>query len=143
MYDTILVPVDGSDLSQRALEHAYGLASAVDATVHVLTVVEPPANRLAFDVDEVADVNQAIAELADTIGASGRDADVPIRTDVRRGRPVYETITAFADEIDADLIVLGRRGTSTLSDRLLGSTADRVVRVADVPVMLVPHAPPA
>ncbi|MFC6987758.1 universal stress protein [Haloplanus sp. GCM10025708] len=48
MYGTILVPVDGSDPSRTALDHAVGLADEVNATVHVFTVVEPSRSSLTF-----------------------------------------------------------------------------------------------
>ncbi|MFC6987757.1 universal stress protein [Haloplanus sp. GCM10025708] len=66
--------------------------------------------------------------------------DVSIQSDVRRGQPAYEVILDYANEIDADLIVLSRRGASLLPDVVFGSTADRVTRFTDIPVTLVPDS---
>lgn len=137
MYRTILVPVDGSEASRVALRHAVAIANGVGSTVHVLTVVEPSGSPLAFGVDEIEAIDEAVADLVDAIVASDGSAGATIRSDVRRGRPAYELILEYADEIDADLIVLGRRGTSTLPKSVFGTTADRVARLADVPVTLV------
>ncbi len=140
MYGTILVPVDGSDPSRTALAHAVRLADEVNATVHVFTVVEPSRSSLTFAIDEVEDINRAITDLVDTIVDSNSWTDVSIQSDVRRGQPAYEVILDYANEIDADLIVLSRRGASSLPDVVFGSTADRVTRFTDIPVTLVPDS---
>lgn len=138
MYGTILVPVDGSEPSRRALGHALELADAVGATLHVLAVVEPSRGSLLFGVDEVEEINVALVDLVDAIGAESGRGDVEIRCDVRRGEPAYDVILGYAREADADLLVLSRRGGSTLPVGLFGSTTDRLARVAEVPVTLVP-----
>lgn len=138
MYRTILIPVDGSETSRVALEHAIALATGLDATVRVLAVVEPGGSPLAFGVDEVEAVNRAIDDLVDTIVAADGRTEVSIRSDVRRGQPVHEVILEYAEESGADLVVLGRQGMSTLPRTILGSTVDRVARRAEVPVTLVP-----
>jgi len=140
MYGTILVPLDGSDPSRRALAHAVSLADEINATVHVLTVVEPSRSSLTFGIDEVEDINQAITDLVETIVDSNSWTDVSIQSDVRRGHPAYEVILDYSNEIDADLIVLSRRGASSLPDVVFGSTADRVTRFTDIPVTLVPDS---
>lgn len=140
MYQTILAPVDGSESSCAALEHAIAVANELNATVHVLTVVEPSRSLLSFGVDEVEDINQAVVDLVDTIVTSNGWSDIPIRSEVRRGQPIFEVILDYASEIQADLVVLGRRGTSSLPESVFGSKADRVARFADIPVTLVPES---
>ena len=138
MYRTILVPVDGSEVSRRALEHAVGIAEGSGATVHALAVVEPTGSRLGFDADDTEALDRAVGELADAILAANGTTDVELESEVRRGRELHETILDYADEVDADLLVMGRRGTASLPERILGSTADRISRLADIPVVLVP-----
>lgn len=140
MYRTILVPVDGSEASRAALAHAVAVADSVGATVRVLAVVEPSGSPLAFGVDDVAAIEEAVTDLADAVGAADGETDVPLRSDVRRGEPAYEVILEYAEEVDADLVVLGRQGTSSLPAAMFGSTADRVARLAEVPVTLVSAA---
>lgn len=138
MYREILVPVDGSEASRAALRDAVDMAAGAAATVRVLTVVEESGNPLAFGVDEVEEINRAVDDVAEAIATADGAADVTLRTEVRRGDPVYEVILEYAAEVDADCIVLGRHGGSALHEAIFGSTADRVSRLSDVPVVLVP-----
>lgn len=140
MYRTVLVAVDGSEASSEVLAHGLAIASGGDTSVEVLTVVEPSGNPLGFGVDDVAELDAAIAELVDTVIGAGDVGGVPTNVEVRRGRPAYELILEHADEVAADVIVVGRQGTTTLPETVLGSTADRVSRLASVPVVVVPTA---
>lgn len=137
MVETILVPVDGSEVSPAAVETARSIAAGSHATVHLLTIVEPSGSLMGFDADDVGQLNRAVSELAETIRSSDGTPEVSIETEVRRGLPVHEMILEYADEVDADMIVMGRGGAS-LHERIFGSTTDRIARLADVPVVLVP-----
>ena len=139
MYRTILVPTDGSDTSRRALEHAVAIAERFGATVHLLGVVDPSRNPMLFGVDSAEELDDAVRSIVDEIAAVYEEGQIGIRGEVRRGRP-HRAILRYADEEDVDLLVMGRTGEESLADALLGSTADRVVRYATVPVVLVPAA---
>lgn len=138
MYDRILVPIDGSDASTALLRQAVSIATATDATVHILTVVEPQRSPLAFEVEEVDQLSTAIEDIINSVQVGLQSADVPFDIEVRRGQSPHEIILEYGEEIDADLIVIGRRGDSSLPDRIFGSTVDRVARLSPIPVMLVP-----
>lgn len=138
---TILVPTDGSDAAGTALERGLQLAELDDATVHVLSVVDTTTNPMRFGVAEVAELDRATEELVDEIVDAYGDRDVEIRGSIRRGRPA-STILAYAEENTIDLIVVGRTGRDGVADALLGSTADRLVRQASVPVIVVPANEP-
>ncbi|GAB3019594.1 universal stress protein [Natronobiforma cellulositropha] len=139
MYDTILVAIDDSETAAAALAHAIDLARSVEATVSVLSVVDSGANPLRFGVDEVDDLNRTVTEtvagVVDAYDGNGPAFDV----EIRRGRP-DTVILEYAAEIGAETIVLGRHGDQTLPEAILGSTADRVTRLASVPVTVVPPA---
>ena len=137
MYDAILAGTDGSEAATKALEHAIELAAAVDATVHVVTVVETSGSPMTFTTEQVDELNRAASELVDRVVAAHDDQDVDIRGDVRRGRAA-EALLAYADEADVDLIVVGERGADGVAEAILGSTADRLVQQADHPVTIVP-----
>ena len=137
MYDAILAGTDGSEAATKALEHAIELAAAVDATVHVVTVVETTGSPMTFSTEQVDELNRAASELVDEVVAAHEDQDVDIRGDVRRGRPV-EALLTYGDEADVDLIVVGERGADGVAEAILGSTADRLVQQADRPVTIVP-----
>lgn len=133
-YTDILVATDGSEPASAAVDHAVELADGINDTVYVLSVADDTANPMAFGVETVAAIDDAIEETATEM--SEHLGKATVEGTVRRGSPSDE-ILAVADEADADVIVLGR-GTSGLADRLLGSTADRVVERADRPVVIVP-----
>ncbi|MFB6206823.1 MAG: universal stress protein [Haloglomus sp.] len=140
VYDSILVPVDGSDASGQAVEHASQLAQEHDARLHLVTVVEFPEARAVGAADSLSD--QAVETMADqgeTLveqAAAGVPDELSVVTVVEEGTP-SETITEHAASLDADLIVMGSHGRSGLERLALGSTTERVVRRADVPVLTV------
>lgn len=140
MYERILVGTDGSDGASNALSHALDVGAAVDATVYVVTVVESTANSTKFGVSEAEAIDDAANKLIEEVLTAYDDHDVEIHGDVRYGRPP-EALLAFADEIDASLIVVGQRGADGVAGLLLGSTADRLARGSDVPVTVVPADP--
>ena len=137
MDEPILAAVDDSDSASAVLERAVSLATATDSPLHVLTVVEPRGNRLAFGIEEVDDLNTAASALTEHVADANRS--VELQAEVRRGRPDDE-ILAYAAEIDASLLVVGRQGTAGLPRALLGSTADRLARLSPIPVVIVPAA---
>ena len=138
MYQTILVPTDGSDVAAGAAAHAFRLARAFDATVHVLYVVDESAGRLLLDthsVGSVLEVLSAEGEAAtDTLAEQARADGVEVVTDVVRGVHTADAIADYATEHDADLIVMGTRGRHGVK-RLLGSVTERVLTRASVPVL--------
>ncbi len=132
MYDTILIATDGSDSADRAADHALDLASTFDADLHALYVVDTRryGGSMVTDADSVtADLEERGRELLDDIASR---ADVGVTTVLRSGRP-SQLIGEYADEIDADLLVIGNRGLSSGGE--IGSTAERVVRYVDRPVI--------
>ncbi|MFB6281781.1 MAG: universal stress protein [Haloferacaceae archaeon] len=138
-YDRVLVPTDGNDGVERALDHALRLADDHGATVHALSVVDRRLTRAAADArEEVADRlrERSAAAVAD-VAAAVEDAGLTAETEVREGVP-DKAIVEYADEVGIDLIVIGTYGR-TGRDRLanLGSVTERVVENADRPVLVV------
>ncbi|MFD1563363.1 universal stress protein [Haloarchaeobius amylolyticus] len=137
MYDTILVPTDGSDAANRAIEHAVSLARTFDAELYGLYVIdtrrygEQALGTSGGVLEELGERGREV--LADL--EERADADhVPVTTEVIDGRPSSKII-AYADEVDADLIVLGNRGLGGGLEGTIGSNAERVVRYGDRPVI--------
>ena len=134
MYDTILVAIDGSDAANRAAEHATSLASTFDADLHAVYVVDTRrygSSALADSDTVLGDLEERGEELLDDLG---HRADVDVTAEIRSGRP-NEEVEAYADEIDADLIVIGNRGLGGAAGGQIGSVAERVVRYAGRPVI--------
>lgn len=138
MYDTIVVPTDGSAHAVRAAEHALKLAAAFDATVHLIYVVDVQAAAGLFDaggVDEefVGRLEAAGGELlAETEELA--EASESVQTAVVKGRPAEEIID-YADDHGAELLAMGTHGRRGLNRFLAGSVTEKVLRLADVPVM--------
>ena len=143
VYQTILFPTDGSDASLRALDHALELAGTYDATLHVLYVVDTSYPYGDFDgvgVD-LTPVFEALREEGErTIGRieeRAADAGVDVVGATREDSAVHRSLVEYAEEADADLIVMGTHGRRGLNRGLLGSVTERVVRAADAPVLTV------
>ena len=138
--EKILVPLDFSVASMEALSHAVALATHVDAAIHLVHIYPPDeassvpgAGHLLF---ESADTIERLTEELTGIHRKFVPTFRPENCHVRRGRP-HQGIIRVARDIGADLIVLATHGYSGLKHLLLGSTAERVVRNAPCPVLVV------
>ncbi len=138
----ILVPVDFSQCSLRAVDYAVMLADAFEATVILLHVLEPAS----FGLDQLA----IPAELEDQLQyhlRTGRDRLLEINRKRMGHRPRTETLVRIgrawseipdtAKALAIDLIVLGAHGETSLKHPLLGSTAEGVARHANCPVLTI------
>jgi nucleotide-binding universal stress UspA family protein len=136
MFDQILYPTDGSDGAAFAFDHVLDLAIHHDAKIHVLNVVDTTQNRLLqsrADVDTLEQVGDRIVhEAADEAQQRGVD----VTTEVLRGEP-YRAIIDYAERHGFDLIVMPTHGRRGLERFLLGSTSERVVRRAGIPVLTI------
>ena len=162
MYNNILYPTDGSPGADAALAHCRHLAESYGSIVHVLHAVEQLASYgLSSDlqVDQArGTVGDAEGEGAGMVGgrtkreeiqesieahgteivadAASRLSEVDTQTMVKAGNP-YKVILETASECNADLIVMGTHGRTGLDRYLIGSVAEKVVRMSDVPVLTV------
>lgn len=139
MYDDILLPTDGSAGMERVIDHVSSLASAHDARVHALYVINTASlSNLPMETSMEA-VSQGLREEGETaLDAVDRLApeDLAIETASREGSPARE-IVGYATDHNCDLVVMGTHGRSGVDRLLLGSVAERVVRRSPVPVMTV------
>ncbi|SDZ77255.1 Nucleotide-binding universal stress protein, UspA family [Haloplanus vescus] len=139
MYETILVPTDGSEGSVAAAAHAVNLAATHGATVHALYVVDVRMSPVDSDMDHdeaVALVEESDVDPTAAVLDRAERAGVPAVEAVRLGVP-DECIRAYAEEVDADLVVMGTHGRTGVEHAILGSVTERVVRTLDVPVLTV------
>lgn len=137
MIETILVPTDGSESADRAVEHAFELATRTGATVHCFYCVEthrygePALSSAEIVLDDIEDrAGELLGEIADRAG----DRGVECSCTIGHGRP-WEAVSDLSGDLDADLIVVGTRGRSRTRTGRVGSVAERVVRTADRPVL--------
>lgn len=129
-----MVGYDGSEHSRRALDFAVDLAKRYGAVIHVITVVDiasissdPAAVGIVRDA-----ANQISSEASERLSRDNVDHSVYIR----QGDPGDEIIK-LAEEVKADLIIVGSRGLSTLKRIFLGSVSQKVVSRSRVPVLVV------
>lgn len=134
MYDTILVATDGSGGATHAVEHAIDMAGAYGATLHVLCVVDVRHLESAPHRDRMVAAARRILE---TIRERAERERVTVTTAIRSGIP-YEEVLAYVTETGVDLVVVGSHRSGGIGPLLLDSTTDRVLRLADAPVMVVP-----
>lgn len=138
MYENILIPTDGSSDALKGAKQGVALAAALDATVHGLYVVEEGGNP--WESTSMADQeDRAIRhgeELTDEVRDLAEEAGVEFVSAVRFGTKVFEEINDYVEEADIDLIAMGS-GYHGEFGGLLGSTADKVLRTAHVPVLVL------
>lgn len=137
---SILVPIDFSPDSTEALKYAAMLAGQMGAKLILLNVVQPMTGPDFVYFPLVMENDKAMAsserELERIPASQGVDSSLIDRFVVRYGVP-FQEITAAAKSLKADLIVISTRGYTGLKHVLLGSTAERVVRHAGCPVLVV------
>ncbi len=147
MYARILVATDGSDLAGRALDHALQLARLAGSEVVIVTITEPAlmaagsyaaAAGAVFDpMPEVVEAQQKAAK--DLLVAAARKAEaagVKARTVLVENSFPSDGIIATANEIGAELIVMGSHGRAGLGRLLLGSQTNNVLAHSKIPVLV-------
>jgi nucleotide-binding universal stress UspA family protein len=144
MYDRILFPTDGSDGADHALDHALDLAERYGATLQAVHVVAdvwyPSGDPEGFDFD-VTTVERNLRDRGDRLVAEvadrAADAGVDCETEVVVGRAPHRGIVDAIDEHDVDLVVMATHGRRGLDRLLMGSVAEKVLRLSSVPVLAV------
>ena len=138
MYNSILVPTDGSAGMTRVIDHASALADAHDAAVHFLYVVNTASfANLPMETSWESVTTMLRDEGEDALRAAEDRAGADrVVTAMREGPPSRE-IVDYAAEEGCDLVVMGTHGRGGLNRLLLGSVAERVVRTLEVPVLTV------
>lgn len=139
MYDSILVPTDGSQEMSAVVSQAIDLASMCGATLYVLHVVD---ERAYYSVPEGAreQVRDTLREDAESftkaVAERALEAGLDVGREVRWGDPA-PAILSFAVENGIELIALGTHGRTGYERYLLGSVAEKVVRMSPMPVLAV------
>ena len=143
---TVLCPTDFSDVSARAETYAAALARHYDASLHLLHVDPPmpvmaPYGEIPVDARMFEEQREvAEAELAKA-GERARAGGLTVETTMKGGHPARE-ILALADRAQADMLVIGTHGRGGVEHLLLGSVAEKIMRKAACPVLVVPPGAP-
>jgi nucleotide-binding universal stress UspA family protein len=139
----ILAPTDFSETSSEAVTTAIAFARAFGASIELIHVaveaayvMPPPIDVATVPIDMTRMLDRA-RESLEAEEARVRAAGAPVVSTLLAGRPDAEVV-AHAEKVGADLIVMGTHGRSGLPHVLLGSVAERVVRHARCPVLIIP-----
>jgi nucleotide-binding universal stress UspA family protein len=138
MYETILIPYDGSDEARRGAEHGVDLAAAMGASIHALYVVDLPGAPRAVSLrDDEEQMREEYREYGETVTGEvcemAAAAGVECEAVIRSGAPAEE-IVDYAENEGMSAIVIGSAYQGKFPN-LLGSTSDKVVRTSTVPVV--------
>ncbi|AOB31429.1 hypothetical protein AKI39_13115 [Bordetella sp. H567] len=147
MYRHILVAVDGSLTSERALDHAVSLAKSLHARLLGVYIIEYPSSVYTSAFIDVAPFHAAMVEegqsVLDKVRTKLRDAgvagDVKLVDAGALSGTIAEQIDATARETHVDLVVMGTHGRRGFQRLMIGSVAESYVRLSECPVILVPH----
>lgn len=134
----ILVPVDYSEQSIIALEQAVNLSKVFDSEIHLLNVIneEFSLSNLFNEQDKAEFKKRAEAKLKEFVDENSEKFGVSLIPHQVTGK-IYNQIAKVADIIDAQFIVMGTAGSSTLKKKFIGSNALRVVRESHKPVITI------
>jgi nucleotide-binding universal stress UspA family protein len=141
MYNKILVPLDGSELAIKALDHAEKLAKAFGSEIILLQVVPfmpvfgAPELMTSFTVDEKQKeaAERYLTNLSEELRKRGFKAAAKVKT----GQQVAVEIINFAKKSGVDLIVMCTHGHSGITLWVLGSVAHKVLTRAETPILLI------
>src|SRR5216684_2445213 len=138
MYRKILVANDGSPGALHALSAALTLAKEEGAALHMVTVEELPWFPTSIDEveEEKTEANQRLAPMLDAARAQAQAAGIAIESHLLPGHAV-QAIVVLVNEQHFDLLVVGFMGHTRLYQQIIGSTTERLVRLAPCSVLVV------
>ncbi len=143
MFKHILVPVDGSETAQKAVDKAAGLARAFGSEVTAIYVIDPyPFTGLGSDfaygqAEYLSAASAEAKEATEAARATFAAAGLTVHTRVVEAHAAWRGIIDTASAIGADLIVMGSHGRRGLEKAVLGSVAQRVLTHVHLPVFIV------
>jgi nucleotide-binding universal stress UspA family protein len=140
----ILVPVDFSEYSEYALETAAAIAKKQDAEIFILHMLELSNAVFTTTSDAISEEAVFYYKLAEKKMNTFLDRHflegIKVTAVIKQFK-VFKDINTLVDEHNIDLIVMGSHGTSGIKEVIIGSNAEKVVRYAEIPVLIVKHSP--
>lgn len=142
-YHKILVPLDGSGWSQRAVPHARDIARANDAELILLHVFKPPASEytdqisLAGQDAQIQQMREQMKQYLIGLRSELRGEQLQVRTHMIEGTSPAHLICDYVSSEGIDLVVMSTHGRSGLTRFLFGSVANQVMQCVNVPVLLI------
>jgi nucleotide-binding universal stress UspA family protein len=138
MYKNIVVAVDGSEFSHRALAHAKALAERFRAALRIVHIFPHTSDLLGYeDFEKLFSRRKAAGQaVLDEAHQQLGETSFNVSEELQEG-PEAESIVAIAEKVQADLIVIGTRGLSPLKGLVLGSVSLKVIHYAACAVMVI------
>lgn len=137
MFKTVLFPIDQSRESREAAGTVADIVKTYGSKLLLLSVVEEPGTEAPGTGDEVMSSPAAIAELLEEAQTFFSQLDIQTEAVERQGQPAF-VICDVADEMNADLIVMGCRGLGLTEEGAAESVTYRVINLSPCPVLIVP-----
>jgi nucleotide-binding universal stress UspA family protein len=143
MFKKILVPIDGSEESQKALQMAISLAKKFESKVKLLYVValnphefaDRPTVSVELSEQWVGELKKQGTHVLDKLRQDFSLNDLEYATLIEQGNPAVE-ICKVAKDDNIDLIVMGSRGLGSIGSMILGSVSNKVIQLAECPVLI-------
>jgi len=137
MFDTILFPIDRSRETQEAAETVINLINTHNSRLILLSVVETEQAEEEQQDPRQMTSQQKVNELLEQVKSLFTQQNINPETMEREGRPAF-IICDVADEVDADLIVMGCRGVGLIEEEASDSVSNRVINLSPCPVLVIP-----
>lgn len=135
MFNTILFPIDRSRETQEAVETVTKLVQTYNSRLVLLSVVEAKGEEQEDPRQMTSE--ETVNELLEQVKSYFTQENINAETLEREGRPAF-IICDVADEIDADLIVMGCRGVGLIEEEASDSVSNRVINLSPCPVLVIP-----
>lgn len=137
MFKTVLFPVDQSREAREAAEMVIQIVKDYSSRLIILSVVEAPAPEGESSAPEKMTSADAVAQLLKSAQSMFAQQGIEAETIEREGKPAF-TICDVADEVGADLIVMGCRGVGLTEEGAADSVTNRVINLSPCPILIVP-----
>ena len=145
MYKVIVVGTDGSDRASVAVSHALGLAQMSGAKLHAVQVVHPAVKTGFSDSSggqiEIDRMREQAETSASKLRAEAERRGVAVEVHSRGGDDVAEALVKTAEEVGADLLVVGNRGMNSMTRFVLGSVPNKVSHHSPCSLLIVNTEP--
>ncbi|AKH96901.1 universal stress protein [Halanaeroarchaeum sulfurireducens] len=147
MYERILIPTDGSETAEAAIDHAVTLANNCGSEIHALYVANTQSITLTLGAEQVDRIRQGRFDEMPELREEAEAATGAVRekaeakgidvTEHHSGGVPHKMITKYAEDNDMDLIVIGSHGRSGVGKAILGSVAARTLRGTHIPTLVI------
>lgn len=140
MFTKVMWATDGSEHADRAMTYAVQVAKSDGAELHVVHVVEKLVSGRASGLDAFGNEDEIKAKVEQQATTVAADSDVRTSIHIAAGLStrIADRIAEIAQDVDADLIVVGTRGHGALGSLMLGGVTQRLLHVSRCPVLAVP-----